>query len=630
MSGKFNITGFIKHTVQKIINWFSYSHDMFDDEVMNFRISKKRQSNLRYKATRDLFSMSIKDTDDIFKYILIVMMGVMLVVMILMSQHVGISDREVEQNKYTELVYNHFHHIGDSDAYKDHPYAKTQAQYIDLVIYSIGKIVHAKDIFVAKHLISAIFGWLLVLYLSILMRRAYNWRAAFFTAAFMLISPRFLGYAISSVTDVTFAFGFVFTITQLYYFCREIPVIRIFRVIKIILGMLIALSTFNAGFVLIHFLFVFSLLNFLIYNPIRKFFTTAYLKSLGTLLLLLFGITGIVYLTHAIGTHFLVKSLVLPRDALTLLTVNYPVAENQLFAGKIIGPDNFPKYYFIHFLFITIPLVVLVGFVLFFVFIRSAIRTLKPYSIFIFLYTFFFCIHRVRNNYMTPETLRAIYFSIYPLFILIAAGGVENAMRSINDKYTNTVVVGLIALFSILPIRHIVLNQPLTFIYFNELSGGIHNAYSKYTIQYDNEANKLACYWLKDHIKENGWDSNPDYTWKVATNGNQACGIFFNSDKNIELSHQPFVKSDTTWDYYIDFCNDVPPAMLRNNLWPQDTSIKTFRLENMPVAAIYCNEYRERQRFVCDSIEKAINDSILQAQNALLEEIGATIYNHDR
>ncbi|MBR4136416.1 MAG: hypothetical protein IKU03_08420 [Bacteroidales bacterium] len=613
MSSKFNISSLLNRLFQRISNWFSYSHEMFDDEVWQFRLSKKRNSALKYKASRSLFSLSIKDSDDVFKYLLMAMMAVMLVVMCLMSRHVGISDREMEQNNYTELIYNHFHHIGDRDAYKEHPYASTQAQYIDLIIFSVGKLIHAKDIFIAKHLISAIFGWLLILYLSILMRRAYNWRAAFFTAFFLLISPRFLGYAVSNVTDVTFAFGFVFTITQLYYFCREIPVIRIYRVIKIILGMLLALSTFNAGFVLIHFLFIFSILNFLIYNPIRKFFTLPYLKSLGTLLLLLFGITGIVYLTHAIGTHFLVKSLVSPRDAFSLLTLNYPVAENQLFAGKIIGPDNFPNRYFLQFLFITIPMVVLTGFILFFVFIRSAIRTLKPYSIFIFLYTFFFCIHRVHNNYMNPDTMWAIYFAIYPLFMLIAAGGVENAMRSIHDIYTNTVVVGLIALFSILPIRHIALNQPLSFIYFNELSGGIHNAYAKYTILYDNEANKFAAHWLKDYISHNGWEGNPDYVWQVATNGNQACDLFFQNDTHIDLTHKAYNKADTTWDYYISFCNDVPATLLRNGLWPTDSTIKVFRIESMPVAAIYQNEYRERQRFLSDSIAQALNDSLLEA-----------------
>ena len=146
MTSKFNISSYAKRVIRKIYNWFFYSHEMFDDEVMQFRISKRRQNNIKYRATRSLFNLSIKDSDDVFKYILLAMLIVMFFVMALMSRHVGISDREVEQNKYTELIYNHFHHIGDPDAYKEHPYASTQAQYIDLLIFSVGKMIHAKDI----------------------------------------------------------------------------------------------------------------------------------------------------------------------------------------------------------------------------------------------------------------------------------------------------------------------------------------------------------------------------------------------------------------------------------------------------------------------------------------------------
>ena len=221
---------------------------------------------------------------------------------------------------------------------------------------------------------------------------------------------------------------------------------------------------------------------------------------------------------------------------------------------------------------------------------------------------------------MNPDTMWAIYYAIYPLFMLMAAGGVENAMRSINDVYTNTVVIGLIALFSILPIRHIAFNQPLSFIYFNELSGGIHNAYAKYTIQYDSESNKLSAQWLKEHIRANNWSGDPDHVWQVATNGNQACNLFFEHDSTITLEHMPYHATDTTWDYYISFCNDVPATLLRNGLWPPDSAIMIFRLENLPVTAIYMNKHREQQRSLLDSIAQAQCDSLLNVGDNLHDD----------
>ncbi|MBO7628622.1 MAG: hypothetical protein J6S87_01575, partial [Bacteroidales bacterium] len=158
-----------------------------------------------------------------------ILLVVSLVWMLVLSRHIGISDREIAQTEYSELLYNHFHHIGDADAYKLHPYAHTQAQIVDLLTYAFCKAVHIRDPYAFRHILSTIFGWLLVAYLSLILLRAFNWRAAFFTAFFLLISPRFFGYSLSNIVDVTFACFFIYSIMQMYYFSRELPVIRISR-----------------------------------------------------------------------------------------------------------------------------------------------------------------------------------------------------------------------------------------------------------------------------------------------------------------------------------------------------------------------------------------------------------------
>ncbi|MCQ2276138.1 MAG: hypothetical protein MJZ87_04240 [Bacteroidales bacterium] len=598
-----NFADKIYHYVKQFLNRITYSQDLFDEEIWHVRFSKLHQPHKRYTIEKKTFSLSLKNSDDIFKYLLWISLIVMLVSMVLMSRHVGISTREIEQNHYSELVYNHFHHIGDDGEFKAHPYASAQAQYIDVMLYSIGKSLHVQDIFLLKHLVSAIFGWLLIVYLSILILKAFSWRAAFFTAFLLFISPRFVGYSVSNVVDVTFAFGFIFTITQMYYFCRELPVIRIYRMVKIVLGMLLALSISNAGFILLNFFTFFVILNFILYNPLRRFYKLEYLKTLGTLCLMILGFYVFIYAVHAIGTMFLVRSAVAPRDAFELLTINYPFAQNQLFEGHIIGPDNFPRYYLAKYLFITIPTIVLIGFLLFFVFFKTAVKALKPYSIFIFLYSFFFCIHKVRSNYMNPDTMWSIYYCIYPLFILISVSGIECTLRSISDKYTNFVVLCLIALLSFMPIRHIAFNQPFTSIYFNEISGGLHNAYAKYELGIYDNANKNACLWLKDYLyREEIGQHATNEKYVVATNGNAACGLFFAGDTNMVMVHAPFNAADTTWDFYIDFCHEIPAAQLRNGTWPTDSTLRTLRLETKPIVAFYENSFGTLRRQANDSL----------------------------
>ncbi len=604
---KHDILERIQVLLKQFFNRITYSQEIFEDDIWSIRLSKKPRQRIRYTTQKKIFSLSLKDKDDIYKYLLLLCMVSMLVVMLTLSKGAGISTREMEQHYYSEMVYNHFHHIGDTQAYRSHPFASTQAQYIDLIVYSFCSTLHISDIFTIRHLFSAFFGWLLILYLSVLILRAFNWRAAFFTAFFLFISPRFFGYSLSNLVDVTFAFGFIFTITQIYYFCRELPVIRIYRCAKILLGIFIALSTYNAGFVLLHFLCIFTLLNFFLYNPFRKFFTKEYLKSLCFLILLLVGANLFVYMVHGLATIFLVKSAVAPRNAIELLTYNIPTAMTQLFEGRIIGPDNFPHRYLITYLFITTPTIVIIGFLLFFIFFKSAVKSLKFYSIFIFLYSFLYCINKVKFSYMNPDTMWAIHYFIYPLFMLIAASGVECALRSINDKYTNFVVMCIIGLLSVMPIRHITFNHPTTSIYFNEISGGIHNAYAKFELDYNDDVNKTVCEWLAKYIYREDLGKRPHKDIiKVATNGNSACRHFFENDSTfIQITFVPYNALDTSWDYYLSFCNDVPAVQLRNGTWPPDSVFHTLNIEAKPLVAFYKNPHRVKEHTTLDSLKNA-------------------------
>lgn len=610
-----NIVERLYHFVKQLLDRVTYSQELFEDDVWTLRFSQKQRHQLRYSARQKQFSLSIRSTDDIFKYLLMICMGLMLVVMLSMSIHAGVSSHELAQDSYSAQVYDHFHRTGDRDAYKSHPFASTQAQYVDLLVYSVCRAFHVNDSFLVRHLLSAFLGWMIVLYLSVLVLKVFNWRAAFFTAFFLFISPRFLGYSLNNLVDVTFAFGFVFAITQIYYFCRELPVIHPSRYAKILAGTFIALSSYNAGFVLLHFLMVFVLLNFLLYNPVRKIFTQQYLRTFGTLCLLLVCTVVIVYGVHSVFTLFMVKSTEMPGNAFTLLTANYPVAQNQLFKGHLIGPDNFPQNYLSTILFITTPTIILIGFLLFFIFFKTAVKSLKLFSIFIFLYSFLYCIHKVKFSYMNVDTVWVIYYCIYPLFMLIAAGGIECTLRCIDDKYTNIVVLGIIALLSFMPVRHIVYNRPLISLYFNEISGGIQNAYGKYELYCNDASNRQACQRMKKHVYRNDISLSPEARKViVATNGNGICSHFFAPDTAlIQLVQKPFNKADTTWDYYIDFCYCEPSDLLREGVWPFDTAFYSMNVDTKPIVSFYRNRYRQeqnRQHIQAEVAEHARIDSL--------------------
>ena len=600
--------------IKNVVDKFLYYDNLFDDNVWQVRFSKVNKKKIKYQIEKSQFNLSLKTADDVFKYLWMLLLVVALIWMLVLCQRIGVSDREIAQNEYSELLYNHFHHIGDPDAYRAHPYAHTQAQTIDLLIYSLSKSLNFSDVYRFRHLLSTVFGWLIVVYLSFILLRAFSWRAAFFTAFFLFLSPRFFGYSLSNVVDVTFAFFFIYSIMQMYYFSRELPVIRISRLIRIAIGILLTLSVHNAGASLLHFFLVFTLLNFFLYNPIKKMFTQEYLRALSLVALSVVAMWVTVGVIHTLCTWYLETSFITPNKAFASLVTNIPFDQNQIFEGQFIGPDNFPKRYITKYLFITTPTVVLISFLLFFIFFKNAIKSLKPFSIFIFIYTFLFCINRVKTHYMNPDTLWAIHYCIYPLFMLVAASGVECTLRQINDRYTNFVILGLMALLSFMPIRHILFNSPYTTLYFNEISGGIHNAYAKYALDSNFEANKEANEWMRDYIYTH--DIGKHYTDRpvvVATNGNAACGLFYNEDQNINLIFKDYDRLDTVWDYYVAYCNQIPVTQLRNGTWPPDTAMHLMTFEQKPMVAFYRNEASFRQW--------AENDTMAMVADSLLQQL---------
>jgi hypothetical protein len=196
--------------------------------------------------------------------------------------------------------------------------------------------------------------------------------------------------------------------------------------------------------------------------------------------------------------------------------------------------------------------------------------------------------------------------------MLIAASGVECTLRQINDRYTNFVILGLLGLLSFMPIRHILFNSPYTTLYFNEISGGIHNAYAKYALDSNFEANKEANEWMKDYIYAHAIGQH--YTVRpvvVATNGNAACTLFYDNDLNINLIFESYDRLDTTWDYYVAYCNQIPSTQLRNDTWPPDSTLHLMTFERKPMVAFYRNEERFR-RWATEDTLAMLADSLLQ------------------
>ena len=402
-----------------------------------------------------------------------------------------------------------------------------------------------------------------------------------------------MGNAFTNLTDTSFAFAYLFSLYQLYLFCYELPIIKWKRIIYITLGIILANSIHIGGFFLMACLYIFPWTFFITHNSIKKISTKPYWANLLFLTLILIGISVVVHIVDLIYLPYQLQDTVLnPFRAIPLmLTAPHPV--QQLFDNQLIWANNTPPNYFFKYLFITIPFVILIGFALFWGFCRTIIRQIQPVFFALILFAFFVPLWYVAGKGVNIYEDFALYLFIYPLFILLATGGYEGILRRIDDRYTNVVIVAIIYILSMMPLRHVLLNHPFENVYFNEISGGLQNTYGKYELDYNFHGNKEACEWLKNHIHDENIRHFKDvHKIIVATDGNQACQIFFEQDSAfIQLQYFPYnERNKHKWDYYISFANAIPSYDLKNQLWPPKGAIQVYYLEQKPLIAIMQNK----------------------------------------
>lgn len=604
-----------KITIQmkEIFHWF-YPYNIFEEEPMDFRFVNIRRPKVRYEIHHNFFSFSIKTKDDGFKYGFFILMLALLFVMPYLSRNVGISMREWQQNEYSEAVYKYYH-TGD-ETFRTMPQYIAKGQSVDILLVSAAHSLGFKNIFRLKHRLSSLLGWLLILVMGLFLARNINWRSAFFFSVFLFCAPRFLGYTFGNFNDTLFALAFFFTLTQIWQFCFDFPIIRWIRVLAIFLGMLLATITSLSGFSLVFFYFSFTMVFFVVKNPVKKFFTGQYLLSLLTLVMVVGGTALMVISCNLLlSPGFMIRDLHGGGNFLQLFVTTSQQLP-QFFDGHSITVEDSPANYVFRYIFITTPFVVILGLLLCFVFFRTILKEFSLFTTFAIVATVLYMLWSFSSIYMGSDTICTVIFMMMPVVVMIAALGYEAVLRKVDDRYTNSVIVALAFFLTCLPLRHVIFNRPLTLCYFNEISGGIHNAAERYELDINNQSSKVAEQWFTQYFKAQqdsiqlqekrrrellraqldsmgvciAYDSvfvRPTLdTFDVYTNGNEAFCQSLSDDNPRLRVYRADVHSleEFEGDFYILFGN-------RTGLFKQtDSAFYTIDLERVPIVSFFKKE----------------------------------------
>lgn len=526
-----------------------------------------------------MFSRSSSKSDLIYKITLLLA----LIILLLSSWNAPISGDEYVHVKQAEKNINYIKTLGKDKAALDTPISRLKhyGQSFDTITTWLADVFEIDNLYRFRHVSNAVMAWLIILFSSLITIKITRSKlAAFLTVLLFLVSARFMGHAMNNLKDIPFAFTFIFSIYYIFRFVLKLPKISWIDLALLTQGIAFGVSIRIGGLLIFAYFILFISLYvyfLLVSGEIKKDLILKLSLKLGVLsffVLLLSYFDGILIWPFALE-----NPLLNPKASLDLMH-NYPTTVRQIFEGELHWSDRFPWYYLSKYLLITLPLVVLLGFVAFFIFIKKLNRNqdliLSLFLLIAFGFPLFYAAASGANVY---GGWRQMLFCYPPLVILSAIGLWAAYERFAVNRRLSIAVVIVFVMLIFHPIKFAVFNYPYLYIYFNQLVGGTSGAYGNYELDYYFTSYKKAY----DFI-----DRQTDHPKIVAANF--IIPEYYNGKSYRQKLIDYYNRSSSDWDYAI-ICNTfLEPYQLKEGIWPPSNSIYIEEVDGKPILAILKRE----------------------------------------
>jgi len=526
------------------------------------------------------------------KAIFFIIASIQLLIMLWMSQDVGISADENRHIQQAEKVYNYYKTDGeDKSALEKTGMDPMQfnGQSFDNLMYVITQKFEVEKYIEMRHLFIAIIGWLIIFITGLIIKKSLVYEGAILAILLLFISPRFLGHALNNNKDIPFALGFILSIYGMVRLFSDLPKIKIWNIIWLTLGIGIAISIRLAGILSIGLLGLFSAIYYLSQKPYFKPFQKEKFKTLKKIIIIVPLVSLIGFFIGIVYWPFMMEDPITNLKTVLDATNSHPVSLNQLFNGKIILSSQIPSNYVLTYVYKSYPLVILAG-ILFAVTIAPfKLKKEHRFNFLIITFSFFFVLIWMSiENSNFYGGIRHLLF-IYPIAIGIAVFGyyfLRSAIEKIENKWLKLLPYTFIILLSIGPVIHLIKNYPYSYVYFNEMAGGVKKACYKYETDYFQHSLRQSTEWfIENELPKLSNDTNKI---KVITNDGFNTGYYLRKVSNkVESNYARYYeKSKEDWDYAILYCGYISPTQISRGLWPPKGTIHTEEVDGFPIGAV--------------------------------------------
>jgi tetratricopeptide (TPR) repeat protein len=554
--------------------------------------------------------------ESVLKYIFFTSAALILFLMLLSSRDAGITCDEVLHYDHSVNVYNYFATHGQDKSSLNTPanHLKYYGQSYDNLVTILTKWLNIENVYGFRHIMSTVAGWLTIMVTALFAIWLTGYRTGILVLALFAVSPTFLGHSQNNLKDIPFALGYISSLYFTFRFLISGERISLKVLIPLTVSIAFAISIRAGGLLLICYLIFFYFLFWFCRYLVSGDFN---FRESRNMLLSIGAISVVSWLLSILLWPYAQQSPVSNVLESYRVMAHFPDTFRQIFEGKVEWSDFMPWYYLPKSMLITIPVVVISGFLLFYIF---SVRVLKEgmaifyfFIVFTILFPIFFVVYAKSNLY---SSWRQFLF-VYPPIVLIAATGFNFMLDYLRKvKYFKWGIVLLITIMSVHPLKFMASNHRYSYIYYNQLAGGLQGAYGNYETDYYYVSQTEASKWLLGYL-----ETRKD-TGVVKIKATYSVSWLFRNHPETETSYFRYEeRSLSDWDYAIVVNRYIPPFQLRHGIWPPENAIHIIYADKVPVCAVLKRESKNDLHGYNALAEGRTNDAIdyfkmaLQADN---------------
>jgi len=525
--------------------------------------------------------------DQMLKKVFWMLLAVIFVYMLITVPQYGITGDEITQWKYGGFVWDYIKTFGnDKSILTDEYILKKSLLYyggfFDGFCAMLISIFHPKDEFLFRHYWCALFGFTGIMATGLLAKEFRGWLAAIVAVVFIFFTGRYLGESFNNPKDAPFAATYVLALYAMVVWFKNIDHPKWKHTILMGLAIALCLSIRIGGLLLVAYLGLFYAV--IVWQ--KKLYKG---KPLGNTIkhLAVAGFVG--YFVAILWWPYALESpLSNPLESLRVMST-YPLFVKMLFEGHRIDTSLVPWYYLPKWLLIGLPLYLIIGFAGgTLLFLKIGKKYNAPYIWMAIVAAIFPVVYILYKHSVLYDGLRHAMFVIPPM-VVVAALFFTYIFDVLPKQGLKYAFAGVTLLLVALPARFMFANAPNEYVYFNELEGGIKNAYGNYETDYYMNSVKQGYKWLVEN-ELNKLPAND--TVLIVSNCiepfeqyQKVSPIAFKTDYS-----RFYQKDQKNWDYAIYYSRFLDREELQNGYFPSSMAIHVIRVDGVPICAVLKND----------------------------------------